>query len=231
MSRGFSPLAAVGFRTTFNPWMARRISGVSITGLTSSIPSHRPIICVANHMSWWDGFLLMEIRHRVRPRAPYHFIMLESELRKSPFLRRIGGIGIEPASAQSLLRARTELQQRLKARPDSLVFYFPQGRIWPSRRRPLGFKRGIEKFIEWLGDSAVLPVGIHIEPLNRAAPRAFLSVGDPIASALEPSAAELERLVETELDRILEFLDAHGEDAPGEWPRLNSRLYSGAEWY
>ena len=208
--------------------MARRISGVSITGLASAIPMDSPIICVANHTSWWDGFLLMEIRHRIRPRAPYHFIMLDSELRKSPFLRRIGGIGIEPSCPRSLLSARSELQQRLKARPDSFVFYFPQGRIWPSRRRPLGFKRGIEKFTEWLSDSVVLPVGIHIEPLNRAAPRAFLSVGGPIASALEPSATDLERSVESELDGILEFLDIHGEDAASEWPGLDSRLYTGA---
>lgn len=228
MSRGFSTIASAGFRTTFRPWMSRRIS-VSITGLTFDIPANRPIICVANHTSWWDGFLLMEIRHKLRPDAPFHSVMLESQLRKSPFLRQIGAIGIEPSSPPSVRRVRTELQERLKDRPDSFVFYFPQGRIWPSRRRPLGFKRGIERFIEWLGDVVVLPVGIHIEPLNRASPRAFLSVGEPIGSGLAPTAGDLERAVENELDRILEFLDQHGENAANEWPHTNSRLFPGAQ--
>jgi 1-acyl-sn-glycerol-3-phosphate acyltransferase len=209
--------------------MSRRISGVSITGLDFDVPRDRPIICVANHTSWWDGFLLMEIRHKLRPNAPFHSVMLASQLRKAPFLRQIGAIGIDPSSPQSVLSVKTELQARLKDRPDSFVFYFPQGRIWPSRRRPLGFKRGIELFIEWLGDATVLPVGIHIEPLNRASPRAFLSVGKPIDSDLRPAAGDLERAVEMELDRILEFLDHHGEDAASEWPHVNSRLFARAQ--
>lgn len=229
MSRGFSPVAAAGFRTTFSPWMSRRLSGVSIAGLVFDIPRDRPIICVANHTSWWDGFLLMEIRHKLRPGSPYHSVMLESQLRKTPFLRQIGAVGIEPSSPRSVLRVRTELQERLKERPDSFVFYFPQGRIWPSRRRPLGFKRGIELFIEWLGEAVVLPVGIHIEPLNRASPRAFVSVGDPIASGMRPTAGHLERAIETELDWILEFLDEHGEDAASRWPQEGSRLFAGAQ--
>ena len=228
MSRGFSTIASAGFHTTFRPWMSRRISGVNITGLAFDIPRDRPIVCVANHTSWWDGFLLMEIRHKLRPNAPYHSVMLESQLRKAPFFRRIGAIGIDPSSPRSVLRVRNELRERLRDRPDSFVFYFPQGRIWPSRRRPLGFKRGIELFIEWLGDALVLPVGIHIEPLNRASPRAFLSVGEPIGSELKPTAGDLERAVEMELDRILEFLDQHGEDAASEWPHANSQLFAGA---
>ena len=229
MSRGFSRIASAGFRRTFRPWMSRRISGVSIAGLTFDVPGDRPIICVANHTSWWDGFLLMEIRHKLRPGSPFHSVMLDSQLRKAPFLRKIGAIGIEPSSPASVLRVRTELQGRLKERPDSFVFYFPQGRIWPSRRRPLGFKRGIERFVDWLGDVVVLPVGIHIEPLNRASPRAFISVGEPIGSALRPTAQDLERAVESELDQILEFLDRHGEDAASEWPHANSRLFAGAK--
>ena len=75
----------------------------------------------------------------------------------------------------------------------------------------------------------VLPVGIHIEPLNRASPRAFISVGEPIGSALRPTAEDLERAVESELDQILEFLDRHGEDAASEWPHANSRLFAGAK--
>jgi len=204
--------------------MARHISGVSIAGLPLGQAGERPLMLVANHVSWWDGFLLMEIRRFLRPASPFHTLMLESELAKSSFLRRIGTIGIDPASPPSILRAVRELSARVEKRPDSLVFFFPQGRIWPSRRRPLGFKRGVEGFMKWAGDVTVLPVGIHLEPLTRFAPHAFLSIGTPTSSSGQPSAADLEHAVEQELDDILCFLDEHGEDAVASWPEVHSSL-------
>jgi 1-acyl-sn-glycerol-3-phosphate acyltransferase len=204
--------------------MARHISGVSMAGLPLGQARQRPLLLVANHVSWWDGFLLMEIRRCLRPTAPFHTLMLETELAKSSFLRRIGTIGIDPASPASILRAARELSARLEKRPDSLVFFFPQGRIWPSRRRPLGFERGAEAFMKSTADVTVLPVGIHIEPLTRFAPHAFLSIGTPISSTVQPSASDLEHAVEHELDNILRFLDEHGEDAVASWPEAHSSL-------
>jgi hypothetical protein len=213
MSRGFSPLAYAGFSTAFRPWMKRRISGISISPPRSHILSDVPLMLVANHVSWWDGFLLIELQRMLRPHAPFHTIMLESELRRSPFLRRIGAIGVDPDSVPSVLSAMRELARRTEERPDSMIFFFPQGRIWPSYRRPLGFKRGIEVFCKAIGDVVVIPVGIHIEPLNHAAPSAFVYAGKPLADIDAVSARPVERLVEGELDRILQLLMQHGEDA------------------
>ena len=224
MSRGFSPVAFAGFTLAFRPWMRSRIARVNIAGVPSSIPEAAPVVCVANHTSWWDGFLLMELRRALRPSAPFHTIMLENELAKSPFLRKIGAIEIDPSSPGSIRSAMTELAVRVRDRPDSFVFYFPQGRIWPSRKRPLGFKAGIERFIEAIGDAVVLPVAIHFEPLRKASPSAFLSVGAPLPSRPVPRAAILENAVATELDAILRFIDHHGEDSQQAWPSVTSRI-------
>ncbi len=213
MSRGFSPLAYAGFWSVFRPWMKRRISGVSVSVPRSSIDPHVPLMLVANHVSWWDGFLLMELQRVLRPDAPFSTIMLESELRKSPFLRRIGTIGIDPDSPATMLSAMRELSERVKARPDSMVFFFPQGRIWPSWKRPLGFKRGVEVFAKAIGEVVVLPVGLHIEPLNRLSPHAFLRAGEPSMDG-DVSSVELEKLVESELDEIFGLVSDYGEDAP-----------------
>jgi len=59
----------------------------------------------------------------------------------------------------------------------------------------------------------VIPVGIHIEPLNHAAPSAFVYAGEPLADSEAVSAGPVERLVEGELDRILQLLTQYGEDA------------------
>ena len=213
MSKGFSPLAYAGFWAVFRPWMKRRISGVSISLPRSRIDPHVPLMIVANHVSWWDGFLLMELQQTLRPNAPFSAIMLESELSKSPFLRRIGTIGIDPNSPATVLSALRELTKRAEDRPDSMIFFFPQGRIWPSAKRPLGFKRGVEVFAKALGETVVLPVGLHIEPLNRAAPHAFVRAGEPCIDGNVSSRA-LEKLVANELDEILALVSDYGEDAP-----------------
>ena len=113
------------------------------------------------------------------------------------------------------------LAGKLRERPDSVVAYFPQGRIWPSFRRPLGFERGIELFARRL-PVVTLPVGLHAEPLNRVAPTFFVSIGPPTQGTVQ--AEDLERSVEEELDAIHGFLSAHGEDALRRWPDPGTAL-------
>jgi 1-acyl-sn-glycerol-3-phosphate acyltransferase len=211
MSRGFSPLASAGFATVFRPWMKRRFSTVSVTTPRAEIFRDVPLIFAANHVSWWDGFLLIELQRILRPRAPFHTIMLESELGQRPFLRHIGAIGIDPESPSTVLAAIRELSRRVEERPDSVIFFFPQGRIWPSYRRPLGFRRGIEVFCEAI-DSVVLPVAIHIEPLNRIAPHAFVRAGEPLRNGDDLTAPRLEFHVQRELDDLMTILKTYGED-------------------
>ena len=211
MSRGFSPLANAGFSTVFRPWMKSRFSTVSVTTPRAQIFHDIPLLLAANHVSWWDGFLLIELQRALRPGAPFHTIMLESELRQHPFLRRIGAIGVDPQSPATVLAAIRELSRRLEERPDSVVFFFPQGRIWPSYRRPLGFRRGIEVFSEAI-DWVVLPVAIHIEPLNRIAPAAFVRAGEPMPARDDLTASLIERHVQHELDDLLTLMKNYGEE-------------------
>ncbi len=214
------------FDVVFLPWMRRRIAGIHISGLPDAPAGNRPMFLVSNHVSWWDGFLLHAVHRAMRPHAPLYTIMLESELRRFPFLRSLGCIGIDPASASSVGRALRTLRDCLAQRPDSMVMYFPQGTIRPSHARPLGFQRGIELFCRFVPSADVLPVGIHFEPLNTPAPHVFLSAGSVIP-ARDVSSADLERAVEHELDSILEFVAREGENAAAAWPE--SRAFP-ASW-
>ena len=220
MSEGFSPLALGLFDLFFTPWKAARIRATLVRGLPERLHPDRPLLVVANHASWWDAFLLREVRTLLRPRAPIYTLMSEGELARRPFLRRLGAIGIEPGSAGSVLRAIRTLRRRVEARPDSVILFFPQGRIWPTHRRPLGFQRGVETFARQLRPLTVLPVALHLEPLTAAAPTAFLSAGPAIdCDGWVPSPRWLEARVEEALDGILHHLAAHGEDAAVAWRR------------
>ena len=219
MSEGFSPAALGLLDLFFAPWKRGRMRPTLVRGLPGQLRADRPLLVVANHASWWDGFLLREVRTALRPRAPIYTLMSEAELRRHPFLRRIGAVGIEPGSAASVLRAIRLLRRRVAARPDSVILFFPQGRIWPTHRRPLGFRRGVEAFARQLRPLTVLPVALHIEPLTAAAPTPFLSAGPAIdCDGWVPSPRWLEARVEEELDGILDHLAVHGEEAAAAWP-------------
>ena len=214
MKSRFSRPAVAAFELFFRPWMRRRVHAVRIA-FAARPATGRPLLLAANHVSWWDGFVLREVQRALRPGAPMYTVMSSAELARFPYFRLMGVVGVDPASPGSVARALAFLRARLRERPESTVVFFPQGRIWPSHRRPLGFRRGVEVFARRLS-AHVLPVGIHAEPLNTVAPTFFVSVGEGVDG--HTSAAELERRVEAELDAVLGFLAEHGEEAGNAWP-------------
>jgi hypothetical protein len=208
----YSEAAFRGFELAFRPWQSRKLLRTPITGLPSALPRDRPLLLIANHMSWWDGFLLRDVHRVLRPGAPMYTVMSARELRRFPFLRLLGGTPLQesPAGLLSLLRG---LERAVQKRPDATVVFFPQGRIRPSWARPLGFRRGVELLTRFIGPCYVLPVGLHIEPLNAVAPAAFTAIGRVLdAPGPGSSAAALEAAVTGRLDALALLLSAHGEN-------------------
>jgi 1-acyl-sn-glycerol-3-phosphate acyltransferase len=225
MDSRFSPLALRAFEAVFRPWMRRRLDAIRFTGLPERLPPRLPLLVVANHVSWWDAFLVREVHRVLRPGAPLFTVMLEPELARRPFFRWMGVTGIAPGAPASVARTLRGLQRAVHAHPGATVLFFPQGRIWPSHRRPLGFERGVEGLARRLAPVTLLPVAIHLEPLTAPAPTAFLSAGAPLLCTTGAPAAEyLERAVEAELDALRAFLAVHGEAAAGAWPGPYGRL-------
>jgi hypothetical protein len=229
MPEGYSPLAMRLFEAAFLPWMRRRVE-LRIAGLPRDLPSRPPLLIVSNHSTWWDGFALRAVQRKLRPDAPVYTVMLERELARRPFFRRIGALGIEPGNLASVRSMLRRVEHLTRQREDSVILFFPQGRIWPSIRRPLGFLPGIELLLRQLPDWLLLPVGLHLEPLNSARPTLFMNCGavhSSTAGALE--AAEIEQRVERALNDLLAHLLRCGEDAARLWPPLHGRVESTGE--
>ena len=210
----FSPFLARGFEMVFGPLMRRRLADIHFLGLPESLPPGRPVIAIANHVSNWDGFLLREVQKRLRPGWPVYSVMLEEELRRYPLFRLLGGGGIRPESPAMVGRVLRRLKARRAEDGDFFLSYFPQGRIWPAFRRPLGFRPGIDLFVRALAPAVLLPVAIHVEPLRKLRPTVFVAAGRPLkVDRASPMHLLLQDLVQAQIDRIHAFLSEHGEDA------------------
>jgi 1-acyl-sn-glycerol-3-phosphate acyltransferase len=208
------------FEFFFHRWRSRRLRIVMLDE-APALPADVPLVLVANHTSWWDGFLLRDVQRALRPRRPLFSVMTARELRRNPFLRRIGAVPLEQGSAGSMLALLRSLQLEAHRDPSLAVSFFPQGRITPAWQRPLGFERGVELLVRALSPCCVLPVALHIEPLNHARPTAFVGLGAPLhTDGGSISARRLERVVQNRLDDIAAALvrgaplmPAHAEHA------------------
>jgi 1-acyl-sn-glycerol-3-phosphate acyltransferase len=222
MTTRFTPLAARTFEAMFDPWRRRRVE-FRVTGLPAGLPPDVPVILAANHVSYWDPFLLRHLQRLLRPRAPFYTVMLERELERHGWMRRIGVVGLEPGSASSLRRCIRFLRNAVDERPDAMIAFFPQGRIWPSFRRPLAFRAGVSLLARAIPGVRILPAGLHLEPLNRPRPTLFASLA-PATDGASTDVAALESAVTGEIDRVLWLMEMHGESALSHWPPPNGAL-------
>lgn len=214
-----SRLAWRAFDAVFGPWMERRVR-VHLAAAAHLVEPAFPLVLVANHESWWDGFLLRKVQRALRPEARFHAAMLERELAPRPFLRLLGGLGMEPGSVSASRRFLRSLRALRRDDPSAVLAYFPQGVIRPGSPSPLGFRPGVVRVAETLAPATVVPVGILLLPGRTPRTEAYVSVGTPLAvpSPGTLTLRELERAVASEVGAIRSFMRRHGEDAPERWP-------------
>jgi 1-acyl-sn-glycerol-3-phosphate acyltransferase len=134
----------------YTRWMVwRRFGSPKIVG---AIDNRRlPILLIANHISWWDGFWLAWFNDRYLNRK-FHFMMLESQLRKFRFFNFTGGYSVQQQSRSALesLQYTCELLQQ----PDNLVVMFPLGKIQSMHQQTFHFEKGLE----WIVQHCVNPI-------------------------------------------------------------------------
>ncbi|HET7813811.1 MAG TPA: lysophospholipid acyltransferase family protein [Candidatus Baltobacteraceae bacterium] len=173
-----------GFRLCFErylAWLLRRsFRGVWIARDAAFPPGG--FIAIANHSSWWDGFVPYALQRRVAPQTPFALMMASSQLRRFPYFRLGGAFGVDPARKRAAF-ASVE-HAAASARSGAGVWIFPQGAIRPPYE-PLRFARGYLHAAR-RADVPIVPVAIRLTMMEAQRPDAFVEIGEP----LDPHDAE-----------------------------------------
>lgn len=108
------------------------------------IDRSRPILLLANHYSWWDGFIFYHI-NQLFFKKQTHVMALETTLKRWPFMRHFGAFSIKPQSKGAL--ASLTYAAGLLDNPDNLLLIFPQGKLYSNFTDEIRFERGLGRII------------------------------------------------------------------------------------
>ncbi len=178
------------FHLYIMPAMKRQFHAVHLLGDEPGWPDHTPLIVLPNHCSWWDGFFIHLLNVRLWHRQPY-VMMLEEQLRKRPFFRRLGVFSIDPSTPGGVRRSLRYTREILSGEEAArrMLCLFPQGELLPWDTRPLGYKPGVIWLLQRLERPVCLvQLAIRIEFLQQQRPQLFLEFSQPLTWSGEENA-------------------------------------------
>ncbi|QQS36417.1 MAG: lysophospholipid acyltransferase family protein [Ignavibacteriales bacterium] len=180
--------------------------------LVNEFPEIEPgssLLILPNHFSWWDGFFIdYYTKHFIKRKI--HLLMLEEQLKRYWFFKKVGAYSINPDNAKSTFESLQYTAEVLNDL-DNFVVYYPQGKIEQYEKRPPLFKPGVLKVLENSKlKTNVLPVGFKISYSENKLPDVFVRSGKMISVAPRENSFEL---IRTEFTNNLSLLD---EFSPGE---------------
>lgn len=131
-----------------------------------------PVLVIANHFSWWDGFFIASL-NRKKFHKKFHVMMLEDQLKKNWFFQHTGAFSVRKNS-KSIIESLTYVAELLKT-PNNLVTYFPQGKFESVNQEKLHFEKGVEWLLKNLKNEVqVIFVANQIDYFESAKPYLFM---------------------------------------------------------
>lgn len=195
--------------------MRKQFSAVWLGGQEHlrALPDCQPLLCIANHSSWWDGMAVLWLNRDVLDREGYA-LMDAANLRRYRFFRKAGGFGVDMQSRRDGAAALRYGAGLLRA-PGNAVWVFPQGREEPAHA-PLRFRAGASRLARLAPDAAVIPVGLRYVFGSRPRPQMYVNFGAPLPETTRASVDAQRGAVADALRRVDQhLLDGAGDFALG----------------
>lgn len=139
-------------------------------------PDDVPILAIANHTSWWDGFLSHQVSRAIG--RPFRILMEAEHLDRYRFFRRVGALPVERRSAP---QARRDLALAADGLAGStMLWIYPQGMRRPASEQIAALEHGAAWLIQRrMGPLLVVPVAFRYAFLSEQRPEAFALVAAP----------------------------------------------------
>jgi 1-acyl-sn-glycerol-3-phosphate acyltransferase len=127
-----------GFLNKYIPW----IIGRYFHRVDFNVPNFKAgqsILLIANHFSWWDGFLLYHVNKLVFKKK-FHAMVLEESMKEVKIFKYLGGFSVSKNSRQML--ESLDYAAGLLNDSGNMVVIFPQGKLYSNFVDELNFEKG-----------------------------------------------------------------------------------------
>jgi len=142
---------------------------VYITGTYKN--KDKPLLVIANHISWWDGFWVMYINRKIFKRK-FHFMMLEEQLKKYWFFNYSGGFSVNKKS-KTIIETLNYTLELLKDK-NNMVLIFPQGEIKSIYENNIKFEKGIDWIIKKSENIQIIQVANFVDYFSKQKPSLYI---------------------------------------------------------
>jgi hypothetical protein len=134
------------------------------------------LIVTPNHFSWWDGFIVDFISRKLIKRK-IHVMMLEEQLNKYWFFKKVGAYSIDTANPVSMVKT-LQYTVDIARSPENFVVLFPQGEIQSLNGNSISIKEGLKILLDKVNfELFVLPMAVKIEYGNKKNPDIIVRFG------------------------------------------------------
>lgn len=141
--------------------------------------SDKPLILAPNHSTWWDGFFVY-ILNKLYLKKKFHIMILEEQLAKYRFFRKLGGYSIDQVSPKRMMQS-LQYTSSILENSDNLAVIFPQGELLPNHTRPIECRPGIGRILKMTDNEIdVLPLSIKVQHLGEQNAEVFFMFGSAI---------------------------------------------------
>lgn len=106
---------------------------------------NKSVLLLANHYSWWDGFVLFHL-NKIFLKKRFHVMIMEHTAKQLWFMKYLGAFSVNPDN-RTVLESLAFAGELLN-NPDNLVLIFPQGKLHSSYIHKIEFQKGLVKIIE-----------------------------------------------------------------------------------
>lgn len=102
----------------------------------------KSVLLIANHYSWWDGFLFFHL-NKLLFKKKFHIMILEETIIKHGFLKYVGSFSVSKTS-RSMLET-LKYAGNLLDDSENLLVIFPQGKLYSNFVDEIKFEKGLER--------------------------------------------------------------------------------------